>query len=215
MNVLQIASTGKDSETVSIGIKNFPVHKLVLICLEEEKEAVELYRLRFQEFMKIDVDLYTLKTNLIDEMLNTVSLILKKEREHFDDIIVNVAGGSKHLTCAATVAAFVHGLKAFHIMGDKVIMLPILKLSYQEILSKAKIEILQTLSLAGGEIDSLSRFSELSGYSKSLLSYHILGSEDVRGLASLGLVEVERHKRGRLRVKISTLGSIALQNIKT
>ena len=69
--------------------------------------------------------------------------------------------------------------------------------SYQKILSKAKIEILQTLSLAGGKIDSLSRFSELSGYSKSLLSYHILGSEDVRGLASLGLVEVERHKRGR------------------
>ena len=111
--------------------------------------------------------------------------------------------------------ARVHGLKAFHIMDSNVVMLPILKLSYQKILSKAKIEILQTLSLAGGEISSLSEFSELSGYSKSLLSYHILGSEDVRGLASLGLVEVERHKRGRLRVKISTLGSIALQNIKT
>jgi hypothetical protein len=215
MNVLQIASTGKDSETVNIGIKNFPVHKLALICLQDEKEAVENYKHRFQEFMKIDVDIYTLQTNLIDEMLNTVSLILEKERKNFDDIIVNVAGGSKHLTCAATVAAFVHGLKAFHIMGGNVVMLPILKLSYQEILSKAKIEILRALSLAGGEIDSLTRLSEVSGYSKSLLSYHILGSENVRGLASLGLVEVERHKRGRLRVNLSSLGSIALQNIKT
>jgi hypothetical protein len=113
------------------------------------------------------------------------------------------------------VVAFVHGLKAFHIIGGNVVMFPILKLSYQKILSKAKIEILQTLSAAGGEIDSLSKFSELSGYSKSLLSYHILGTENVQGLASLGLNEVERHTRSKLKVKVSSLGSIAILNIKT
>ncbi len=43
-------------------------------------------------------------------------------------------------------------------------------------------------------------------------SHHIIGSGDSRGLASLGLVEVERHTRGRLNVKLTTLGFLAINN---
>ena len=49
-------------------------------------------------------------------------------------------------------------------------------------------------------------------YGKPLLSHHIRGAEDSRGLAELGLVETERVKRGRIRVKLTMLGKILLRS---
>jgi hypothetical protein len=47
------------------------------------------------------------------------------------------------------------------------------------------------------------------------LSYHIRGSKQGRGLEDLGLVEVERGKRGRLRVKLTALGRMLLMTSPT
>ncbi len=122
---------------------------------------------------------------------------------------MNVAGGNKDLACAATVAAFINGLKAYHVMGENLIMLPIMRLEFKEILSNSKKEILHNLASVDGEIESLTKLSQLSGYSKSLLSHHIFGSNSSRGLVSLGLVEVDRRSRGRLHMELTTLGRLA------
>jgi hypothetical protein len=114
------------------------------------------------------------------------------------------------LTCAAVSAAFINGLKAFHVVDDKPVMLPIMKLSFTEIVSNAKIQILQDLYNIGGEAKSLKRLETASGYSKPLLSHHIKGAKNSRGLIKLGLVETERGKRGRLKVKLTTLGRMLL-----
>lgn len=212
MRTLQIATTGFNTDSVSMGIRNFPVDKLNLICLHEEREPVEQLQIDLVRVMKIPVEIFTIQTNIFEEMLTIISEINESERLNYDEVILNVAGGSKHMTCAATVAAFVNGLKAFHVMDDRVFMLPVMKLSYSEMISKPKLEVLQHLSSVGGEVESLAKLSEVSGYGKSLLSHHIIGSGDSRGLASLGLVEVERLTRGRLNIKLTTLGSLALNN---
>lgn len=210
MKVLQISTVGIDTDPVLVGIRDFPVHKMALICMDEDKESVNKFGIDLKRTLKISVDIYTIRNKIIEEMILLISEIFDKEHKEFDDIIINVGGGSKHLTCAATVAAFVHGLKAIHVQGNNVTMLPVLRLSYREVLSKAKIEILRAIDLAGGQVESLTELSKLSGYGKPLLSHHISGSKESKSLKSFGLVEVERENRGRVRVRLTTLGKLAL-----
>jgi hypothetical protein len=212
LRTLQITTVGQDTDIVLTGIRNFPTHKLALICQFEDKEKVEDFASHIKMVLKIPLDIYVLsKTdNIIDSVLESVAEILKKDEENFDDFIVNVAGGEKTLTCAAVSAAFINGLKAFHVVDDKPLMLPILKLSFTEIVSNAKIQILRSLYEIGGKVKSLNRLEKVSGYGKPLLSHHITGSENSKGLVNLGLVETERGKRGRMQVKLTTLGRMLI-----
>jgi hypothetical protein len=125
-----------------------------------------------------------------------------------------VTGGDKGLTCAAITSAFINGLKAIHIMGDKLIMLPILKLRFERMVTEAKRHILEAIVKGGGEVESLTELEALTGYDKPLLSYHINGSEETYGLIDLGLVEANRGKRGRMRIKLTILGKILVETLE-
>lgn len=86
--------------------------------------------------------------------------------------------------------------------------MPVLKLSYSEIISDVKIKILKAIDNVGGIVDSLEKLEQVSGYGKPLLSYHIQGSKDSKGLADLGLLEVEKGDRGKISAKLTTLGKL-------
>ncbi|HEX7207169.1 MAG TPA: hypothetical protein VF233_03250, partial [Nitrososphaeraceae archaeon] len=86
--------------------------------------------------------------------------------------------------------------------------MPVLKLSYNEIISEAKIKILKAIDSVGGIIESLDHLEQISGYGKPLLSYHVQGAKDSKGLADLGLVEVEKGERGKISAKLTTLGKL-------
>ncbi|MGA3405840.1 MAG: hypothetical protein ABSD49_08930 [Candidatus Bathyarchaeia archaeon] len=45
---------------------------------------------------------------------------------------------------------------------------------------------------------------------KPLLSYHIQGSDDSRGLIDLGLTDAPKHVRGKTRIRLTTLGKMLL-----
>ncbi len=77
-----------------------------------------------------------------------------------------------------------------------------------------KIDILRAIEKAGGEVESLEQLSEISHYGKPLLSYHVKGARDSKGLADLGLVEVERAERGKTNVKLTTLGRLLIVSNK-
>jgi hypothetical protein len=68
--------------------------------------------------------------------------------------------------------------------------------------------ILKAMERVGGAVDSLEKLEEASGYGKPLLSYHVMGGKEARGLAELGLVEVEKGDRGRLLTTLTTLGKL-------
>jgi hypothetical protein len=61
---------------------------------------------------------------------------------------------------------------------------------------------------AGGIIESLEQLEQLSGYGKPLLSYHVQGGKDSKGLADLGLVDVDKGDRGKISVKLTVLGKL-------
>ncbi len=66
--------------------------------------------------------------------------------------------------------------------------------------------------MVGGSLDSLEQLELVSGLGKPLLSYHIQGAKDSKGLASLGLLDVERKERGKISVSITTLGKLLINN---
>ncbi|MFQ5970119.1 MAG: DUF6293 family protein [Nitrososphaerales archaeon] len=211
-NTIQIATFGEMPDAIVAGLRNFPIHKLALLCYEDEKPKAEEFARRIRSTLGIPVSVLVVsEKDVIREVLQRVAELIKNEMGSFEQILMNVSAGDKMIGCAALSAAFVNGMKAFGIdqKGSPMLM-PILKLSYSEIISDAKLGILRSIDKAGGEVESLEKLSEVSHYGKPLLSYHVQGARDSRGLADLGLVEVKRAERGKITVKLTTLGKLLI-----
>jgi len=207
---LQIALLGGNEDAVFVGLRNFPAHKVALLSLTESRGQADLLAEKLTGTLRLPVEVIPLKDENISTMLEAVGQILKNESGNFHEFLLNVGSASKHLTSAGVTAAFVYGMKAFDVVGEQPMTLPIMQFSYTQAISKPKMEILLAIEKSGGDVESLEKLSQLAGYGKPLLSYHIRGSGDGQGLADLGLVEVERGKRGRLRVKLTALGRMLL-----
>jgi DNA-binding transcriptional ArsR family regulator len=180
-----------------------------LVYLESDKQIAQKLRSDLSSVLKVEVETHPVPNNdILTHVLEGVAGILSKEKENFEDVIFNVTSGEKLLGCAALSAAFVNGLKAVAIMNGEPIMLPVLKFSYDRLVSQTKLDILKALQKKGGEVESLEELKELTGYGKPLLSYHIQGAEDSQGLVDLGLVEVKRGDRGRSIIQETTLGRL-------
>ena len=212
MQTLQIATFGDGQEGIVAGIRNFPVHKLILLCYEKEKAQIEEFARRIRNTLGLPVsEMFVSDGNVIRDVLQSIAKVISEEGSNFDQILMNVSAGDKMMGCAALSAAFVNGIKAFGMDQEGCpILLPVLKLSYNEIVSDAKLRILRAIDEAGGEVESLEKLSEVSKYGKPLLSYHVQGSRESKGLADLGLVEVNRVERGKITVKLSTLGMLLI-----
>lgn len=209
---LQIATVGEDSEGVLAGVRNAPANKLALLCYDRDKEVVKRLALKITETLKAEVEVYDKirPEHSYKDIMQVFSEIVEKNREQFDDFLLNVSSGDKMICIAAAVTSFILGFKAFFCKGDECVMLPPMKLSYTEMVSEVKLNILRALDKAGGEVESLDELSKLTNYGKPLLSYHIHGSEDARGLIDLGLATATRHQRGKTKVTLTTLGKMLL-----
>jgi Domain of unknown function (DUF6293) len=215
---LQIATVGEDSEGVLAGVRNAPANKLALICYEHDKESAKRLATRISDTLKAEVEVYDKirPEHSYKDIMQVFSDIVEKNQEQFDDFLLNVSSGDKMICIAAAVTSFILGFKAFFCKGDQCVMLPPMKLSYTEMVSDVKLNILRALDKAGGEVESLDELSKLTNYGKPLLSYHIHGSEDARGLIDLGLAQATRHSRGKTKVTLTTLGKMLLvEKIKT
>lgn len=211
MRVLQIATLGEEEDTIFVGLRDYPVSKLILIHEPDQaRKAAEI--IQKASGLKIEGERRVVQNPAMD-MYSVLADILAKERGKYDDVYLNVSSGRKLLTCAAISAAFVNGIKAFHVEGNEPMLLPILKFSYTEILSKTKISILTALEGLGGSVESLNQLSERAGVEKALLSYHIRGGREGKGLQEMGLVDVGHGPRGRLRISLTQMGRILLLGV--
>jgi len=185
---------------------------LVLICYQHDKEIAKHLATSITETLKTDVDIYDniRVEQSYKDIMQVFSQIVEKNRDQYDDFLLNVSSGDKMICIAAAVTSFILGFKAFFCKGDECVMLPPMKLSYTELVSEVKLSILKALDKADGEVDSLDELSKLTNYGKPLLSYHIHGSEDARGLIDLGLADAIRHSRGKTKVRLTTLGKMLL-----
>ena len=210
LKTLQIAVLGGSDDAVLVGLRNFPAHKLTLLASGEYVSQANTLSNNLTSTLKLVVQVVPIKDTTVTTMLEAVGQIIRAESGNFEEFLINVGSASKHLTSAGVAAAFVHGIRAFEVIGDQPAPLPVMKFSYTQAVTEPKMEILKAIEGAGGVVESLEKLSGFSNYGKPLLSYHIRGSEEGEGLEELGLVEVERGKRGRLRVKLTPLGRTLL-----
>jgi hypothetical protein len=188
---------------------------LAFICFDSDKSKAEEFARKIKNVLglPITVNLVT-KDNVIRDTMERVNEILNIEGRNFQQVLMNVSSGDKLIGCAALSAAFINGIKAFGMDSTKSVplLMPVLKLSYNEIISTAKIKILKTIDGMGGTINSLEELEQASGLGKPLLSYHVQGGKDSKGLANLGLVEVERGDRGKMIINLTTLGKLLVSS---
>jgi hypothetical protein len=212
LTTVQIATFGsEDQDGIALGIRSFPVHKLVLICYGSERNKAEEFSRRIRNILGLPITINLVsKENVIRDTMERVNEILNLDGKEFQLILMNVSSGDKLLGCAALSAAFINGIKAFGMDSTHTVplLMPVLKLSYSEIISDAKIKILKAIDKAGGMVQSLDQLEQISGYGKPLLSYHVQGGKDSKGLVNLGLVEIEKGDRGKISPKLTTLGKL-------
>jgi len=212
MTTLQIATFGSDDQDgIALGIRSFPVHKLVLICFSSDKSKAEDFARKIKSVLGLPINITIVtKENVVRDTMERVNEIVNIDGNQFQQVLMNVSSGDKLIGCSALSAAFINGIQAFGMDETHTVplLMPVLKLSYSEIVSEAKIKILKAINNAGGIVESLDHLEQISGYGKPLLSYHVQGARDSKGLADLGLVEVEKRDRGKISAKLTTLGKL-------
>lgn len=215
MKTLQIATFGSgDSDGIALGIRSFPIHKLVLISFDSDKDKADAFSNRIRSVLGISITIVIVtKDNVIRDTMERVNEILNLHGKEYQQVLMNISSGDKLIGCAALSSAFINGIKAFGMDSTHKIplMMPVLKLSYNEMISEAKIKILKAIDNAGGFIQSFEQL-EAVGYGKPLLSYHIQGARDSKGLVDLGLVDVEKGDRGKLSAKLTVLGKLLVSS---
>jgi len=209
MRVLQIATVGDDIEPILVGIRELPVSKLVLLYTPDVEGVVRDVKQRLAA-VKVPVDAHVVRGDAVVRVMALVAEILRDEGLQYDEVFFNVSSGSKMLSCAGLSAAFVNGIKAIGATESGLFHLPVLKFSYSELISEPKLKILQTLRDAGGKVESLVVLEKKANVEKSLLSYHIRGGKDSKGLEDLGLVEVDHGEYGKLAIRLTELGRLVL-----
>ena len=210
LKTLQIAILGGNDEAIFVGLRNFPTHKLALITPPEATNQSAAISAKLADTLRLAVSAIEIKDGSTQTILDAIGELIRNETANFEDFLINVGSAARRLACAGVTAAFVYGLKAFDVNGEQPEMFPVMKFSYIEALTAPKLDILRAIERVGGRVESLEMLSSIMSYGKPLLSYHIRGSQESRGLESLGLVDIERGKRGRLQVKLTALGRTLL-----
>lgn len=217
--ILQIAIYSGDQslEGIKAGLKEFPVSKLVILFESESKgnigiipQSLSLFAKQLKDALDLDVSVIPLPSNELEGVLGPIKEIYDSNSGNFTDTMLNLTSGGKILACTSLASAFFFGIRAFYIDKRGRHVMPILKLGYTHMLSETKITIVKALGKAGGSVSSLEALSERTGLDKALISRHINGAEDSKGLLELGLVSVSREERGRMKVSLTALGHIML-----
>lgn len=205
MSFVVIAPVGDNLKALFIGMKEFPTEKVILITPSENLKAARGLSKNLENFT-IKSEIVEISGNMMEEMFKAFGKLCSVYSS--EKLLVNVATGDRISTCAALSAAFANGLKAFGVMGDTVMLLPIMKLSYYNELSDNKLKIMKALN--SDSHLSLNELKKKTSLSIALLSYHVSGTYKHKGLKHLRLVETkEEHKN--LFVKLSQMGNLLLK----
>lgn len=201
-----IAPVGDNIDALYVGLREFPTRKIILVYSQEKSTEVENVKKELEKF-KIPVETIKIKGNVMEDMFQIFGRIKKVEGE--DSLLVNVATGDMLSSCIALSAAFVNGLKAFAVMDDQPVLLPVLKFSYYKLISEKKMKILEILYK-----EDRTTFEDLSRKLKMslpLVSYHINGNPESQGLVQLGLVETHGGSKGRTELQLTMLGRLLIR----
>ncbi|MGH9987186.1 MAG: hypothetical protein ACRD8W_24835 [Nitrososphaeraceae archaeon] len=221
--IFQIATFGTfRKDHVLIGLRMFPTHKLALICYDHDITMAKLFSDRVRSSGKnIEVSLYSItRPNIMESVFEHVGRMIALEKNRFQRILVNVSSGDKSLSYAVLCAAYIRGIETFMInpnCSNSLNVIPTPKSHYDRIITKTNLKILNSIASAGGVIYGLDRLQQISGLVKPLLSYHLHGRNNTKGLIDLGLVRIEskKYENGTIVVvRLTAMGKLFTKNRK-
>ena len=106
-------------------------------------------------------------------------------------------------------AAYVYGITAVAVMGENVMMLPIVRLSYYKAISPRKLKVLELLFKKRNCCASLEQMANELNMSLPLVSYHINGNQKVDGLKQMGLITTVESRK-KTEVTLNSLGEMLM-----
>ena len=201
-----IAPVGDFIDNLFVGMKDYQTERVILISPKNLIETANKTKVDLDKF-KIPVKIITITGHIWEETFKAVCEIARTEKDK--EIIINVATGDKDTRCAVTSGAFVNGLKAFDVFGEKTMPLPVLKFSYYNLLTDKKMDILKIL-YENNDIISMENLSKKTKMSLPLISYHVNGNLKSEGLVEMNLVESKEIK-GKVDLTLSTLGKLLIK----
>jgi hypothetical protein len=205
MGHILIAPIGENSKALFVGMKEFPTERVILLTTKEYFKEAKKISQKLEDFT-IKSEIRELEGNILESVFKEFADICSIYDN--DNILVNVATGNHTTTCASLSAAYANGLKAFDVMEEMTIMLPILKLSYYHELSENKMEILR--SIDENNFQPITELSKKIKMSISLLSYHINGNDKYKGLKDHRLIDTKLVNKN-LHIKLSSMGKLLLK----
>lgn len=212
MAFIHIAVVGDEAEPILAAVRELGAERVILVGGSRDDPAVEEV-LQVLGPMGIDTEVQPLQGDPLLGHIQAFEAIVHEHAERREDLLVNLSAAGKDTACAALSGAFVAGLKAIDRPGEEFVFLPILRFSYDEIVTDAKLEILRALDDLGGEVSKLRELADHAGIQDSLASYHVRGGEDGKGLVELGLVDVERGRRGALTIRLASMGELIARGL--
>ncbi len=193
---------------VLLPVREFPTEKMIFLTSPDGIVKAEEFS---KQLEKLGITTSTVKINSSgnpweDYFVSVAEVLEGQEKEN---IVINISTADRISQCALTNAAHVNGIKAIAVFETHVMVLPILKLSYSNMLSPKKLKVLQELHKSKCS-SSLEELAKSTNMSLQLLSYHINGSAKSKGLSELELVDTENMK-GRVQVCLSTMGRLFMR----
>ena len=205
-----MAPLGDYVESIFAAIREFPTEKIYLISTGKHRERIDEIK-AVADRLKIAIQVVDIKGSLLEGMFKTFAQIKASSNE--DGLLVNASSGDNMENCAALSASYVNGLKAFTVMDDKLMMLPVLKFSYYRLLPERKLAILMFLKTQPDCCSSLEDLAQRTKMSLPLVSYHVNGNSKAEGLLTMGLVQTHLGPRGKTQIMLSELGRLIAEGI--
>ncbi len=182
---LHVAMVGRDRRGILDGLAAFPTSRVAL--LHSRTDSSRARRLR-EEIITAGIPVRLISTGEGGywDVLGSINDLVAEARLTYSNIHVNVSSGTRDAGCAATVACYLHGLRAFHVEMDRPMMLPMLNSTPREQLSEDKTKIL--LALRSGGPRSMHAVARGARIPVSDVRAHLNGEPGHKGLVDLGLV---------------------------
>jgi len=190
-----IAPIGGNDDAIFIAIREFKLDRVILVATNDKSG--------YSESLASDLANFSIPTEImiVTDMFND---LFKTVAESKEEILINTSSGDNISNIAALSTAFINGTKAFYTSGSKAVMLPIMDISYHELLKGKKREILKNLKDNNLTLKQLAKKTSIS---LPLLSYHLNGTLKFKGLKSLGLVKVIQ-QGGMVVIGLTDMGKL-------
>src|SRR5437667_12914343 len=90
VTTIQIATFGSEGQdAIASGIRNFPVHKLALICFESDKEKANEFSTKIKSILGLAYSIHLVsRKNVIKDTLERVSEILTGYGMDFSQVLM-------------------------------------------------------------------------------------------------------------------------------